>query len=135
MRFSIMIILRSPLMKTIVRSIFLIIIISFVWTCEKDLERQTIKTMDVLLKNTEEYSYDFNISGDEEGASITTQSTHYQTSKLKRDSDTNWSVVYLYKPESGYIGTDYVEIEFCTGGEGTNCEHIEIVQLHFIITE
>lgn len=130
-----MIILRSPLMKTIVRSIFLIIIISFVWTCEKDLERQTIKTMDVLLKNTEEYSYDFNISGDEEGASITTQSTHYQTSKLKRDSYTNWSVVYLYKPESGYIGTDYVEIEFCTGGEGTNCEHIEIVQLHFIITE
>lgn len=122
-------------MKSIVKAVGLIIVASILWTCEKDLVRQTTKTMDVQLKNTEEYSYDFNISGDEEGASITTQATHYEISKLKRDSNTNWSVVYLYKPEAGYIGSDYVEIETCTGGEGTNCGHIEIVQLHFIIAE
>ena len=122
-------------MKSILKSAGLLIIGFILWTCEHDAVKPSLQKKDVVLKNTEVYSYDFHISGDEEGANIKTQATHYEISKLVRDSSTNWSVVYTYKPEAGYVGPDYVEIETCTGGEGINCTHIERVQIHFTISE
>ncbi|MCF8338554.1 MAG: hypothetical protein K9I74_11305 [Bacteroidales bacterium] len=74
------------------------------------------------------------ISGDEEGASIQTQAQHFQTSTIVRDSSTNWSAVYYYKPDSGYVGEDYVAIETCTGGNGVNCSNIDVISINFNIT-
>ena len=74
------------------------------------------------------------ISGDEEGATVKTQAQHFQKSELIKDSSTNWSVVYRYKPLSNYTGMDFVEIETCTGGESTGCSNVEIVRINFTIT-
>jgi len=68
-------------------------------------------------------------------ATIITQAKHYQISELNRDSTNNWSVVYRYKPKTGFGGSDYVEIETCSGGQGLSCENIEIMQINFKITE
>ncbi len=83
----------------------------------------------------ENYSYDFNITGDEEGTTIKVQALHFEVSELIRNSSTNWGVVYIYKPISGYVGTDCVEIETCTGGEGVNCPDTEKVKMNFSITK
>lgn len=96
--------------------------------CDKVPEEKVIT-----LHCCETYTYDFNISGDEEGAVIKQQAKHYELSELVRDSSTNWSVVYRYTPEKGYTGEDYVEIENCTGGEGIACSEIGIVSIIFNI--
>jgi len=72
---------------------------------------------------------------DEEGAVIKQHAKHYELNELVRDSSTNWSVVYRYAPEKGYIGKDYVEIETCTGGEGIVCSEIGIVSISFNIIQ
>ena len=109
--------------------------VSFLWYCDKDEATALNNDIDITLKNSESYSYNLNISGDEEGAIIKVQAMHFQISELIRDSGTNWSVVYIYKPVSGYVGSDYVEIETCTGGDGINCSDIETVKINFEITD
>lgn len=54
----------------------------------------------ITIKNTKEYVHDFNISGDEEGATIKVQATHFKLSEIIRNESTNWSVVYHYQPEA-----------------------------------
>lgn len=105
------------------------IAVSFIlWGCDEVLEDKQIT-----LSSGELYTYDLNISGDEEGALIKQQAVHFELSELVRDSSTNWSVVYRYIPENGYQGTDYVEIETCTGGEGIKCTEIGLVGISFNI--
>jgi hypothetical protein len=53
---------------------------------------------------------------------------------LIRDASTNWSVVYKYEPLPNYTGTDFVEIETCSGGESTGCSSVETVRINFTIT-
>ena len=89
----------------------------------------------ITLRSGEMFTYDLNISGDEEGAVIKLQAKHFELSDLIRDSSTNWSVVYRYAPENGYTGKDYVEIETCTGGEGISCSEIGIVSINFNIIQ
>ena len=88
----------------------------------------------VTLKNTESYNYNTGITGDEDGASIIVQAKHYEVSDIIRNVETNWEAVYKYKPRSGFIGTDYVELELSTGSDGTTPPtKIEIVKLKFIV--
>ena len=101
---------------------------------EKIVLNSSSESRSVILKNTEEYALDLLISGDEEGAIIKTQAKIFQISELIRDSTTNWSVVYRYKPMASFTGTDYVEIETCTGGEGVDCNDIKVVSINFTIT-
>ena len=106
-------------MKTLrIISLFLLSIAIIQCTKEKILEERST-SLEITLKNSEVYQYDFNISGDEEGAEIIMQAKHAAKSEIIRDVSTNWSVVYLYQPEMNFTGNDTVQIETCTGGDGT----------------
>ena len=99
-------------------------------------KKEVITTeLNITVKNSENYELDLEISGDEEGATIKTQAEHFQTSELIRDSSTNWSVVYKYEPLPDYTGTDFVEIETCTGGASTGCSDDGIVRINFTVTD
>lgn len=84
----------------------------------------------VRITNSETYEFRTGISGDEEGATIKMQAKHFLVSDIVRNADTKWEAVYVYKPESVYRGTDYVELELSTGSDGasppTNIEIIKI---------
>ena len=122
-------------MKTVLKLILLLEITLLLMSCDKDDSMYLVNKIDVTIENSEDYNYDFNISGDEEGAVIIIQAKHFQVSELIRNSSTNWNVVYQYKPEANYVGADYVEIETCNGGQGVNCTNTEIVRINFTITD
>ena len=102
--------------------------------CNKEETENIVSEIEVTINNSDDYEIDLMISGDEEGATIKTQAQHFQKSELIRDSSTNWSLVYRYKPVSNFTGMDFVEIETCTGGESTGCSNVEIVRINFTIT-
>ncbi len=121
-------------MRTILKLSFLLACIVFLSNCKKEETESFVNEINVTIKNSDNYELDFMISGDEEGAIIKTQASNMEISELVRDSSTNWNVVYHYKPLAHYIGTDYVEIETCTGGSSTGCSNIETVRINFTIT-
>lgn len=89
---------------------------------------------DVSLKNTDTFRYP-TVGGDEEGARITVQAKHYNVSEMRRNAETNWVAVYMYQPTTGYIGTDYAEIEIRTGSDGASSPtSIRTVAFRFVIT-
>ncbi len=112
-------------MKTILKSFFALFLLLAIWHCDKTENTDLYRGEIIQLKNSEEYIHDFKISGDEEGAVIKVQAKHFLISEISRNENTNWSVVYTYQPESDYIGTDSVEIETCTGGDGLSCSNLE----------
>jgi hypothetical protein len=94
-----------------------------------------VETVNVSLKNTETYSYP-TVGGDEDGATISTQARHYSISEIRRNAETNWIAVYVYRPASGYVGSDYAELELLTGSDGASePTNIKRVALHFVIHE
>ena len=109
----------------------LFVILVFMGACTKDEVSKEIDPEVFTVKNTEDFSFDFEISGDEEGATIIVQAEHAEISEIKRDESTNWSVVYHYKPIENFVGTDSVRIELCTSGDGTTCG--ETTQITFFI--
>ncbi len=122
-------------MKTTAK--FLLIIISnlFLVYCTYEDIPDDEKSGEIELKSGQEFRYDFNISGDEEGASIITQAEHAEVSQLIRDELTNWSVVYRYKSVAGYTGIDSVEIETCTGGDGISCNQLDTLIFTFHVVK
>ena len=122
-------------MKTTAKFFLLIISAIVIWSCDSETIPNDNNSNEISLKSSEEYRYDFNITGDEEGVTIKIEATHYEISEIIRDQTTNWSVVYHYKPEQGFTGKDSVTIETCTGGTGVNCTEIHQVKLYFNITE
>lgn len=104
------------------------------WHCERETFPIEKSGQNITLKNSNEYRLDLNISGDEEGATITEQAKHYLKSELQRDASTNWSIVYVYQPERDFTGIDSVEIETCTGGDGGDIPcTTELIKLKFQI--
>lgn len=122
-------------MKTTVNFALIILTVLAVWSCTSDEIPSDKNTQDIALKSGQIYIYDFNISGDEEGATIITPPKHAEISEIVRDATTNWSVVYKYQAVAGYSGTDAVEIETCTGGDGTNCGETKLYLIQFNITK
>ena len=106
----------------------------FAWGCEKEEIILTNDPIVITLESGEEYTYDFKISGDEEGATIISQAKHAEISEIIRNESTNWSVVYRYIPQSGFIGTDSVKIETFTGSDGCACGTTNQVSFHFTVT-
>ncbi len=110
---------------------FIIIAISCNNATDSNSDEDTIT---VAAKNTEVYEYKTGISGDEEGASIIAQAKHFEISDIVRNADTRWEAVYKYKAKSGYIGTDYVEIEISTGSDGASPPtNIEIIKIKILV--
>jgi hypothetical protein len=88
----------------------------------------------VTLKNTDTYTYETGIGGDEDGAAVITQANHYKRSEIVRAASTNWEVVYVYEPEKDYRGEDYVEIETYQGSDGQSPPtKVEIIRFVFRI--
>jgi hypothetical protein len=85
------------------------------------------ESITVSLRNSETYQYP-TVSGDEEGARISTQARHYSISEIRRDAVTNWAATYVYQPAFGFVGTDSVALEILTGSDGTS-PPIEIKQV------
>ena len=121
-------------MKKILKFSFLAICILSLTNCNKEEMENIDREVDVTINNSDDYEIDLMISGDEEGATIQTPAQHFQKSELIRDASTNWSVVYKYEPLPNYTGTDFVEIETCSGGESTGCSSVETVRINFTIT-
>lgn len=88
----------------------------------------------ITLKNTEAYQHDLGIFGDEEGAIITRQALHYDTSEVDRSFTA--STVYRYRPSLGYVGTDEVEIRSDRDWNGgTSHNNVEFTIIKFTLVE
>ncbi|RZS92267.1 hypothetical protein [Aquimarina brevivitae] len=122
-------------MKNILKFALPIVFILFHTSCSKDKVESLYNEVNVTLKNSESYTFDLEIAGDEEGAIIKTQATNFQNSELVRDITTEWSLVYKYEPLPGYVGTDFTVIETCTGGEFNECQTKNLIRINFNITE
>jgi hypothetical protein len=79
----------------------------------------SVETVIVYLRNTETYQYR-TVGGDEEGARISTQATHYSISEIRRDASTDWYAVFVYQPAAGFVGEDHAEVEVMTGSDGAS---------------
>lgn len=87
----------------------------------------------VEIKNSETYEYQM-VSGDEEGATIKVQAEHYDISEIRRNSKTNYVVVYTYKPKSNFVGYDYVELEIQKGSDGASAStEIRTIKINIIV--
>ena len=121
-------------MKTLLLALLFLLSIVFVQCTKEDSPGIKNSPLEIPLKNSGTYQYDFHISGDEEGAVIIQQAQHAVKSEIIRNETTNWSVVYVYQPEDDFTGIDSVKIETCTGGDGSiNSCVTDTVQLIFHI--
>lgn len=82
-------------------------------------ESNTVETIPVTLRNTDTYQYP-TVGGDDDGARISTQAGHYSISEIRRNAETNWVAVYVYRPAPAFVGEDYAELEIFTGSDGAS---------------
>lgn len=75
-------------MKTTANYLFILFSVMLVWSCKSDEIPSDKNTNEIILKSGQIYIYDFNITGDEEGATIITQPEHAQISEIIRDATT-----------------------------------------------
>lgn len=125
-------------MRIFSNSCILVVVLVLLWGCETEPIETSAESNDIVsvtIKNSNEYIHDFQICGDEEGATIITQPQHAAVSEIVREKYRDWCVVYKYIPEEGFVGKDYVEIETCTGGEGSACSEKEIIRIEFTVVE
>ena len=121
--------------KSVTQSIILLLAGVLHLSCDSDNPVSSDSSLQITLKNTEQYEYNTKIGGDEEGAKIITQANHYHRSEIVRDESTSWAAVYKYEPASGYTGRDYVEIETQTGSDGASPPNeISIIKITFFVT-
>lgn len=79
----------------------------------------TVEYVTVSLASGQTYTYP-TVSGDEEGARISTQARHFSVSEIRRDAGTNWVATFVYQPAVGFVGTDRAAIEILTGSDGAS---------------
>ena len=108
------------------------ILISF--SCKKEESKQSVNQT---LKMNEPFQYDLGNFGDEEGATISKQATHFSVSFLENNFNTG-KIVYHYKPDSNYAGTDVVIIRSARGSDGGDSsknDKILLTSFRFSITK
>ena len=121
---------KKTIIMTYRISVFLLALAILNSSCEDESPRETNNSIEVNLTVNEQFEYNTNISGDEEGVSISIQANHFDVSEMIRDESTNWAAVYRYQPELDFVGTDFVELKLSTGSDGaspsTNTKFIKI---------
>lgn len=75
------------------------------------------KTVSVRILQNQKYTYDLGMFGDEEGASIQKQASHFSISEIEREPE---KAKYYYTPEKDFTGTDEVEIIIERGSDGAS---------------
>ncbi len=104
-------------------------------SCSDDDTNTEVIAENVVISNTESFTYNLGGFGDEEGASIRTQAGHFEVSELERDFNSG-QVIYTYQPLAGYVGTDFVEISAARGSDGASANtEITLVKITFNIRE
>lgn len=93
--------------------------LTFTQGCKKDDSKNSIKTINVSIKINQTYQYDLGSFGDEEGASITKQASHFLISKTERVIESG-KILYTYVPQLNYDGSDEVEIKAERGSDGAS---------------
>ena len=118
------------------RSIFLFLAsLSLLMSATACKEKVAVESLSVSILNTDRYRHP-TVGGDEEGARISMQATHYSVSEIRRDSESNWVATYVYQPTAGYTGTDDVELEILSSSDGVTAPQIvKKLRLHFLIHE
>jgi hypothetical protein len=87
----------------------------------------------VSIKSNQTYQYDLGSFGDEEGASISRQASHFQVSKTERVNYVK--IIYTFTPTQNYVGTDEVELKAERGSDGASPnKDITIFVIKFKIT-
>ena len=114
------------------KKVSIILILSIIlFSCSKD-DDINVTTENISISNTETYEYDLGGFGDEDGARISKQAEHFEISELNR----NETIIYTYKPEEGFIGSDLVKIDIITGSDGSSSGKVsKIVEIKFNVTE
>ena len=109
-------------------------ILALTQSCKKDKSiNSTKKTINVSISSNETYQYDLGVFGDEEGASINAQASHFQISKIERVEYVK--LIYTYTPTKDFVGTDAVELKAERGSDGASPnDEITIIVIKFIIT-
>lgn len=114
--------------------VLMIVITVFTISCANDddavVEKTTVTTaLEVTIGVGEDYFYDLGIFGDEEGAGISTSPTNAEISEIFYELDPD-RYVYKYRPEAGFVGSDFVVLTTAKGSDGgspnPNIEMIEI---------
>ena len=89
--------------------------------------RQTIKT-------NQAFEYDLGNFGDEEGATISKQATHFFISSLDPQMNTE-KIIYTYQPVVGFTGTDEIELKSARGSNGASDNNkISYTTIKFTVT-
>ena len=118
--------------------VFIILtIIGFLCCCSNDDDNIKTKEIEinVIINNSNTYDYNFGRFGDEEGVEIQIQAAHFEISELGEFSSIG-QVVYRYRPASGYVGNDYVEIIAERGSDGSSpSTEIRILKITFNVIE
>ncbi|HMT73739.1 MAG TPA: hypothetical protein PKA77_06715 [Chitinophagaceae bacterium] len=103
----------------------------FFSACNKEKVERTI--VDKTIRNAEIFVHTVGAFGDEEGATVSRQASHYTTSILERDL--NSIITYRYQSVPGYTGTDEVEIKTSKGSDGSGPNtQIQYITIRLTIT-
>ena len=107
-------------MKSVASYLSLLLICQIVaFSCKKDCKGSTDKqTINVTVQASKGYDYDLGSFGDEEGAIISMQAQHYETSTIDRINGVH--CIYHYKPQENFQGTDEVELKSARGSDGAS---------------
>lgn len=107
--------------------IILIALLTFSQGCSKeDIVIHSPDTNTVTLSRNKTYHFDLGYFGDEEGASISRQASHFIVSKTDRDITTG-KIGYTYTPALNFSGTDEVELKSMRGSEGASANNNIII--------
>ena len=108
-------------MKKISLTTFLLMVFTCFISCNSDDNNSDAEIVKVnaTISNSEIYTYNLGSFGDEEGASIEKQAENFEISKLERNFPSG-EIIYTYKPQSGFIRTDYVELKTSRGSNGAS---------------
>jgi hypothetical protein len=122
--------MRSPRLHRLFAFVLLLPVVGYVQGCRKS---NPVETVSVSLKNTETFQYP-TVGGDEDGARISTQANHYSISEIRRNAETNWVAVYVYRPAAGFVGPDYAEVEILSGSDGASSPtSVKRVAFRFVV--
>lgn len=108
-------------MKKFALTTILLMVFSCFISCSSDDNQSDGEIIKVTatISTSEIYTYNLGSFGDEEGAYIEKQAENFEISKLERNFPSG-EIIYTYKPKSGFIGTDYVELKISKGSTGAS---------------
>jgi hypothetical protein len=100
---------------------------------DPDCDLPASHEINIKITANETYQFDLGIFGDEEGASISKQATHFSVSEVERDNNSG-KIIYKYTPATNFVGTDEVQIKSERGSDGASPNNkITYTTIKFII--